>query len=433
MDQLRPFQARLSASRPARDMLQSPAAGETFTRTRVLHIVPDLRTGGAETMLVRLIHNGDRSQFEHQVLSLRSKGDFGAILEQASIRVDALGIRGWADGVLKLAALRRIIRSFRPDIVHTWLYHANVIGVVAAFMWSDAGVVWGLHSGWLAINHTKRLTRIMRAIGAQLSGWLPKNIICCAHSVREFHAGLGYARDKLTIVPNGVELERFHPDEFARRKLRSEWDVSPSQLLIGMVARFDPQKDFCTFLDAAVIVRRQHPNARFILCGPGFEPSNEQVVQELGKRNLQQNFILLGFRSDIPRVMAALDTLVLSSVYGEAFPLVVIEAMACGVPVVASDIGDIQRAIGRSGKAVQPRSPRQFAEGILYYARLPDEERRSVAASARERVATMFTLSSAVDQHEALYRNVSGPTPSVATPVEPLPIGDQVRQARDLA
>jgi glycosyltransferase involved in cell wall biosynthesis len=414
-------------------MLRSPVAGEKTPRTRVLHIVPDLRTGGAETMLVRLINSGNQSEFEHQILSLRSKGDFDAILEQASIQVDTLGIRGWLDGLLKLRSIRRIIRSFRPHIVHTWLYHANVIGGVAAIMWSDANIVWGLHSGWLAISHTKRLTRIMRAIGAQLSGWVPDDIICCAHSVREFHAGLGYASDKLTIVPNGVELDRFHPDEFARRKLRSEWEVSPSQTLVGMVARFDPQKDFRTFLDAAAIVRGYQPNARFVLCGPGFEASNETLIQELKGRNLHQHVILLGFRSDIPRVMAALDIFVLSSLYGEALPLVVIEAMACGVPVVASDIGDIQRAIGRWGKAVQTRSPQQFAEAVLHYIRLSEEERRSVATNARDRVATMFPLSSAVDQHEALYRHVLGLAPKSDMMEESVSSGDPIRRAGDLA
>jgi hypothetical protein len=125
MDHITPLQDRFSEPRPAFDMLRSPVAGEKKPRTRVLHIVPDLRTGGAETMLVRLINSGDQSEFEHQILSLRSKGDFDAILEQASIQVDALGIRGWLDGLLKLRSIRRIIRSFRPHIVHTWLYHAN--------------------------------------------------------------------------------------------------------------------------------------------------------------------------------------------------------------------------------------------------------------------------------------------------------------------
>src|SRR5882672_11466338 len=180
MDQVSHLQARSSEQRQVLELLQLPGLSGKYRRTRILHIVPDLRTGGAETMLVRLIDNGDLARFEHRVLSLRSKGDFGGVLEQASIQVDALGIRGWADGLLKLAALRRIIRSFRPDIVHTWLYHANVIGGVAAFVWSDARIVWGLHSGWLAINHTKRLTRLMRAIGAWLSGRNPDSIICCA-------------------------------------------------------------------------------------------------------------------------------------------------------------------------------------------------------------------------------------------------------------
>jgi glycosyltransferase involved in cell wall biosynthesis len=322
--------------------------------------------------------------------------------------VDTLDITSWFDGVLKLKRFREIIRDFRPNVVHTWLYHANTVGGVAAYLWSDAKIVWGLHSGWLAADHTKRLTRIMRTTGQWLSRYVPDKIICCAHCVQEFHAGLGYDSSKLAIIPNGVDLERFRPDEFARRKLRNQWGVSSTQLVVGMVARFDPQKDFRTFLDAAIIVREHYPAARFVLCGRGFSAENAVLIEELERRGLQQHVILLGLRYDVPRVMAALDTLVLSSLFGEALPLVVIEAMACGVPVVATDMGDLQRVIGGCGIVAQAQSAHQFAEGILWYAQLSATEKRRVTINARERIAAMFPLSSAIDQHEALYSQILG-------------------------
>jgi glycosyltransferase involved in cell wall biosynthesis len=394
------------------EVIEPRGSEKLGSRIRVLHIVADLRTGGAETMLIGLIKNSDPYAFEHRVLSMRSRGDFETILKQLDIRIDALGIHSWLDGLAKIGEIRKIVRDFRPDIVHTWLYHANVIGGIAGSLWSDAKIVWGLHCGWLSSYHTKRLTRLMRMIGAKLSNFVPHNIICCAYSVREFHAGIGYNRAKLAIVGNGVELTRFAPSEIARAELRRELNVSPNQLLVGMIARFDPQKDFRTFIEAAVIVRRRYPDARFVLCGPGFETSNEAVVSELREKGLEESFVLLGLRSDVPRLMAALDTLVLSSLYGEALPLVVIEAMACGVPVVASDIGDIQRAVGPYGRVVQPRLPREFAEGITYYAGLTPEQRQLNATNARARVASMFSLPSVIRQHEALYRRLVKNSPA---------------------
>jgi glycosyltransferase involved in cell wall biosynthesis len=431
MDPVRPSQTLLAIPQNGIASLKPTSAEPTGRRIRVLHIVADLRTGGAEMMLFRLINNSDDTKFEHEILSMRSRGDLDLILPQTSLKTHTLGINGWLDGVIKLKSFRRVIRIYQPDIIHTWLYHANVIGGVMAYACSDAKIVWGLHSGWLASRHTKRLTRIMRQIGGWLSSWVPDRVVCCAHSVREFHAGLGYARDKLAIIPNGVALDRFFPDEFTRRKLRGEWRISPSQLLVGMVARFDAQKDFCTFLDAAEIVRRHQPNTHFLLCGPGFDETNDAVSQELERRNLRQSFTLLGFRTDIPRVMAALDTLVLSSLFGEAFPLVIIEAMACGVPVVASDIGDIQHAVGRWGKVVSPAAPQEFADAILDYAALPLEQRRLVAHNARERVATMFPLSLTIDQHEALYRDVLGLSGEPGTSSEPEP-SDHARRAAEV-
>jgi glycosyltransferase involved in cell wall biosynthesis len=144
------------------------------------------------------------------------------------------------------------------------------------------------------------------------------------------------------------------------------------------------------------------------LCGRGFSADNTVLTEELERRNLRQDVILLGLRYDVPRIMAALDTLVLSSLFGEALPLVVIEAMACGVPVVATDMGDLQRVIGGWGIVAQAQSADQFADGILWYARLSPAEKRRVMVNARERIAAMFPLSSAIDQHEALYWQILG-------------------------
>lgn len=407
MDHIEPLETALSEPRTAVRVIEPGVeAFTTLPRIRVLHIVADLRTGGAEIMLARLINNSDSRIFEHHILSMRSAGDFRQMAQNKQVSICVLGINGWLSGVFHIFSLRRAIRKFRPHVIHTWLYHANVVGGVSGRLWSNAKIVWGLHSGWLSHNHTKRLTLLMRRVGGWLSGWVPDSIICCAHSVKEVHAGLGYTPDKLAIVSNGVELDRFYPDNLARQILRSEWRIAPDQLTIGMIARFDPQKDVCTFLEAASIVRRYYPNVRFILCGPGFDPNNQEVIEQLKRRHLLQHVTLLGFRSDIPRVMAALDTLVLSSRYGEALPLVVMEAMACGLPVVASDIGDIQRITGRWGTTVTPGSAGEFAEAILAYARLTEDKRRELSLNARQRVAEMFPLAKAIDQHEALYRHL---------------------------
>jgi len=373
-----------------------------------LHIIPDLWTGGAETMLARMIYDSDPSIFEHQVLSLRSIGDIGPELQAAGIKVEALGVQAWSKGILKLHSFRRTLRDYQPHIVHTWLYHANVVGGVAARLWSGAKVVWGLHCGRLDTKQTKYRTRLMRQLGGRLSSFVPDRIICCAHSVEEVHAELGYAGDKLVVIPNGVDVASFHPDARARDQLRAELGIDADQFLVGMVGRHDPQKDYISFLNAAQLALKERPDLRFLLCGRGFETDNDAVNQALDARGLRQHVVRLGFRSDMPRVMASLDALVLSSSYGEAFPLVVIEAMACGVPVIASDIGDIRQMIGRCGIAVPAKSSEQFAAGILHYAGLSAVDYRLVQSDARERVGTLFSLEAAVNRHEALYREVLG-------------------------
>ncbi|HWD58485.1 MAG TPA: glycosyltransferase [Stellaceae bacterium] len=403
--------ARVSPAARAKSAVPLPAGScdsKERQRIRLLHIIPDLWTGGAETMLAQLIAKSDRAKFEHQVLSLRSVGDVGPTLREHGVTVDALGVHAWSAGLLKLPSFRHTIQTYRPHVVHTWLYHANVVGGAAARLWSDAKLVWGLHCGPLDIAQVKYRTRLMRWLGGRMSGPLPDRIICCAHSVEAVHAELGYARQNLTVIPNGVDVARFHPDPRAREALRAELGIGAGEFLVGWVGRYDPQKDYATFLDAARAALDVQPNLRFLLCGRGFEADRGEVTRALAARGLLDRFIRLGFRTDVPRVMAALDAFALSSSYGEAFPLVIIEAMATGLPVVATDVGDTRTMIEGCGITVPPRAPAALAAGIVEVARLPAEDYRTLQDEARERVATMFSLEAAVGRHEALYREVLG-------------------------
>lgn len=371
---------------------------------RVLHIVPDLWTGGAEVMLAQLIEHTDTA-FEHRLLSLRSLGDIGPRLEAAGIHVEALNIHGWLAAIFKLFRLRRVIRNYRPDIVHTWLYQGNVAGGLAARLSSDARVVWELHCG--PLESSKYRTRLIRWLGGKLSAFIPDRIICCANSVKEAHAELGYADCKMLVIPNGIDTERFSGDKSAGERLRTELNVSESQFLVGLIGRHDRQKDFSTFLNAAEIALKQKPNLRFLLCGRGFEPERESVKQALDVRSLHPHVTCLGFRADIPSVMAALDALAISSSYGEALPLVAIEAMASGIPIIATDIGDIKQAVADAGLTVPVRSPQSLASAILHYASLSEDDYRSVQAYARERAVQLFSVNATVERRKSLYLQLS--------------------------
>jgi glycosyltransferase involved in cell wall biosynthesis len=219
------------------------------------------------------------------------------------------------------------------------------------------------------------------------------------------HVRLGYAAEKFVIIPNGYDVGRFQPDAAARARLRAEWGVPDAVPLLGMVARFDPQKDHANLLAACARLQASGADFAAVLVGTGCDAGNAALVQQLAAAGLTQRVRLLGRRDDVPAVMAALDLHVLSSAYGEAFPNVLAEAMACGTPCVTTDVGDAALIVGDTGWVVPPRDPKALADAIgtalLEHAERPtDWSMRGRAA--RERVAGHFGIESMV----AAYRTV---------------------------
>jgi glycosyltransferase involved in cell wall biosynthesis len=195
----------------------------------------------------------------------------------------------------------------------------------------------------------------------------------------------------------------FRPDPEARSSVREELGVSATTRLIGLVARFDPQKDHEGFLLAARLLRTRCPDVNFVLAGGGVDQRNRQLARVVADAGLSDVVHLLGPRTDIPRLMSALDIASLSSRWGEAFPNVVAEAMACGVPCVVTDIGDSAEIVGDTGVVVPPCDPEALARGWEQLLGLPAEQRHALAQQARARIAARYDLTQVARRYEAFY------------------------------
>lgn len=378
-------------------------------RVRVLHVSTGLEVGGSELMLARLVGRA-AGAVEPVVVSLTGRGAVGERLAAAGTQVHALGMRSRLDA-RALARLVALVRAVRPDVVHCWMYHANLLGGLAARLAGVPRVVWGVRHTGLARGQLRQATRLVAALGARCSRHLPAVILFNAQASLRTHVAAGYDGARARVLPNGVDTAVFRPDAGARVAVRTALGVAEGAPLVGLVARWDPVKDHASFLAAAATVRAARPDARFVLVGAGVDPANAVLAAAIARAGLDRACLLLGQRDDVPRLTAALDVAVSSSIT-EAFPNVLAEALAAGVPCVAADCGDAGAIVGDAGRLVPPRDPAALAAGVLELLAAGAEIRARLGSAGRARVQARFSLEAAVAAHVALYEELTGASAS---------------------
>jgi len=389
------------------------AHGWTYIIMKVLHVITGLDVGGAETMLYRLATHMDVVRFQPRVVSLIEPGAMGKKLADAGIRVNTLGMQRGIPSPAGLFRLVKLIRSWRPDIVQTWLYHADLAGLIATRLAFPLGggpkVAWNIRCSYMALEEYRRLTGTTLKACAKLSRF-PDVVLTNSHEARRFHMELGYNPKQFTVIPNGFNIDRFKTDGEARREVREELSIDRNSIVIGHVARFDAMKDHHTFIRAAAQTAREVKNTIFVLSGRGVDLDNTELASWITEAGLDLERVrLLGERRDMPRLMAAMDIHVSSSV-GESFPNVVGETMACGVPNIVTNVGDSDRLVGDTGITVPPEDAVALADAIILLSKLPDAERKQKGYSARNRVVEKFSLSMAVNTFSTLYEKLHDAT-----------------------
>ena len=368
---------------------------------KVVHVITGLDTGGAEAVLFRLATAGHTPGVEHHVISLMDRGTYADRLEQAGVAVSTLGMPRGKVSVQGLIALQRLMRQLRPDVVQTWMYHADLLGGIAARLAGIKAIVWGIRQANVDPAQNRRSTLMVMRLCARLSGWLPAKIVSCSVKAAELHQAQGYRPAKFITIPNGYALEHLKPDAAARAAVRAELGIPGDAFVLGMVARYDSQKDHQNLLDA--LARTRLPGAGFVclLVGSGMDAANDRLARQIADAGVASAVRLLGQRHDIAAVMNALDVHVLSSL-SEAFPNVLAEAMACGTPCVTTDAGDAALIVGEHGWVVPVRDPPALAEGIRRAHDLFDNDRKAWTAkqeACRSRIMSRFGVAQMCERY----------------------------------
>ncbi|MFV9474866.1 glycosyltransferase family 4 protein [Advenella sp. RU8] len=375
---------------------------KTNKKMRVVHLISGLGQGGAEAVLLRLTTWPD-PEVEHIVVSFADAGIYGQPLMDAGVEVRTLGMTPGRLTPADFWRLRKCLVQLGPDVIQTWMYHADLIGGLAARMAGFRHIAWGIRNSGSNLAKSSRSAYLFARLGAFFSRWIPQRIICCAEDARRRHVQWGYAPQKMVVIQNGYDFSRWSPNESARQALRTEWGVSEQVPLIGFVARWNPLKDHASLIKAFAQCLEKRPDLHCVLVGLDMDENNPSLMALLSQYGVREKTILLGMRKDVPQIMSALDLHVLSSI-AEGFPNVVAEAMACGVPNVVTDVGDAALIVGEAGWVVPAAAPDLLAEKIMQALDLIEQsDKTTLAQQVRARVMDAFSLEKMVAEYRQVW------------------------------
>lgn len=360
-------------------------------------------------MLARLIEEerARRSAFDSSILSLLPPGLLGDQMSAAGIPLDHCGLHGPLSLPRAIARMASKIRARNPDVIVAWMYHAQLAALAgAAIARSKAPIVWNVRHSLHDLSRERRATRAIVRAGALLSR-IPRAIIYNSGVAAQQYEALGYTPTRTTVIPNGFDCKRFRPDEQARSRLAGELGVSPTTLIVGMVARNHPMKDPATLARAVLRASALGADIHLLLVGRGMTAPSDDLARTLGEFP-RSRVTLREHEPEIARLLPAIDIVALSSAWGEGFPNILGEAMASGVPCVATDVGDSRLVVGDTGIIVPPGDTQQMAEALALMARMTAGDRRTLGIAARDRIESHFSISQVTSRYHQLFEQVAG-------------------------
>jgi glycosyltransferase involved in cell wall biosynthesis len=368
---------------------------------KVLHIIVGLNVGGAEMTVKRLVEHSPTSSQNSAVISLTTVGDIGRVLQAHGIQVHALNMSSFWHVPLGLWRLIRLIRQFNPAIVQTWMYHAELLGGLAARLAGNYPIVWNLRSNLIPSNPFCIPFWLIR-LCAITSRVIPAHIICCASSAKATHVRMGYPEGKITVIPNGYDFSQLEKNDATRTMARSELGLEATELVIGAVGRFDPLKDFQTFISAAAQVAAICKTVKFLMVGRDNDWQNTTLRNWIEQAGMQDKFILVGQQVHVPYYLNAMDVFCLPS-KSEAFPNVLVEAMAISLPCVTTHAGDAAEILGDNHFVVPTKTPTALAAELLKMCHLDAQTRGALGEANAKTVRIKYPIEKFALSYQKIY------------------------------
>ncbi|MBX3444224.1 MAG: glycosyltransferase [Planctomyces sp.] len=372
----------------------------------VCHLITGLGPGGTPVMLRNVLASLRTRGLTFSVINMTHIGPAAEQLEWMGIEVHHLRLSPGVPDPRGLWRVTKLLRALKPDVLQTWLYHADLLGALAGPLCGRPPLIWNLRHATLQPGVDSRSTLLAARACARLSRSAPRLILANSRTGLQTHVDAGYDGARMRLIPNGFDTTRFRPDPLARAEIRGELGVGEQTPLIGLAARYSRLKGSDIFIRAMQRLSQSRPDARFVMCGDNIHSDNAPLRAAL-RESASDRFLLLGERTDMPRVQAALDIAVSASV-SEAFSNSLGEALACGVPVVTTDAGDSADLVGEAGFVVPINDADALADACFDLLQRPAEHRRRLGERGRQRIERLYSIDAAAEQYLSVWREVGG-------------------------
>lgn len=351
---------------------------------KIIILCHSLNVGGAERQITILANGLQKKGHEIIIAVFYAGGALEKDLNASGVKIYDLKKSGrWHNFFFFFRLLNAVLR-LKPDIIYSFLFTPNILTVLLKPFIPSIRLVWGVRSSRVDLDRYDWLYRLTYRVECALSRFADL-IICNSIAGMKYAAEHGFPTKLMSVIPNGIDLNVFKPDHKARGRIRDEWQIAENEILIGLVARLDPMKDHPTFLHAAALLAQEKRNVRFVCIGDGSNPYKSELVLLASKLGLNERLRWIGSRWDMPAVCNALD-IACSSSSGEGFSNTIVEAMACGVPCVVTDVGDSAVIVRGTGEVVRPNSPEALHDAIvLLLERISSDVRLASRSSIEKR------------------------------------------------
>lgn len=368
--------------------------------SRLVLLARKLDQGGAERQIVALAKKLKERGRDIHVVLFYAGGVFDGELVSAGVPTHFVGKLGRWDAIGFLVRLVLIVRRLQPTRIYSFLDLPNILSALLHAAVGSPHLVWSIRAAGMEMHHYDWLSRLIQRLEAKLSR-LADVIVANSIAGKDWAVDRGFPSERVVVIENGIDTERFKFDAAGRERVRSEWKIGADETAIGLVARLDVMKDHRNFLQAGALLSASLHNLRFVCVGGGaasYRTELEAFAQHLG---IADRVIWAGPRSDMPSVLSSLDIACSSSSFGEGFSNAVAEAMACERPCVVTDVGDSARIVGEIGEVVLPRDSDALAEAITRMLTRV-EGNNDIGRQARSRIIAEFSVERMVLRTEQL-------------------------------
>ena len=372
-------------------------------RKNICYIISNLNLGGAENTLLKVI-NGLNNNYNFTVISLTNIGDIGVILRNRGIKVYALEIKNIYSLIKNLLYLYNLIRKLKPDIVHTWMYQADLFGGIISKLAGVKIIYWNIRNSSL-ISGTSISTRSIGFLNSFFSYLIPNKIILVSENSRIYHSSLGYSNRKMLVIPNGYDVSLYTTNIFIKDKIKKELNISSNSIVIGSIGRYNLYKDHVTFIKSALrvldIIKKDF-NIKFVLIGKNITKENNIIFSLIKNTKFKDNFILLGEQKDIIDYYSLFDIFCLHSI-SEAFPNVLAEAMCSGLPCISTNVGDVSLMLDDKFCIVPPNNTIKLSNSLIKLINLAKNDLDNIGFQNKLKISSEYSIELFYNNYNQIY------------------------------